>query len=51
MSGDVSGSEDEGGRQALLSIQVRFQLLENQNTDQYREGFKDLNDGFQKLNS
>ena len=23
MSADVSGSEDEGGRQALLSIQVR----------------------------
>ena len=27
MSADVSGSEDEGGRQALRSIQVRFQLL------------------------
>ena len=30
MSADGSGSEDEGGRRALQSIQVRFKLLQNQ---------------------
>ena len=32
MSADVSGSEDEAGRQALQSIQVGFKLLQNQRT-------------------
>ena len=31
MSEDVSGSEDEGGRQALLSIQVRRPIYKSQN--------------------